>query len=162
MKNVYFYDTNMGRFAIVDNDLGITDISIDVDFATTGLNVVETELIKEAAKELIEYLDGNRVTFDVPFALYGTDFQRSVWKALCDIPYGETRSYKQIAEAIGNPKASRAVGLANNRNPIIIMVPCHRVIGANGKLVGYGGGLDMKERLLNLEKKHSKSIESSV
>jgi len=82
----------------------------------------------------------------------GTVFQKQVWKALLEIPYGETRSYKQIAEAIGNPKAVRAVGMANNRNPLLIVVPCHRVIGANGKLVGYGAGLDKKEFLLRLEK----------
>ena len=82
----------------------------------------------------------------------GTVFQQQVWKVLCDIPYGETRSYKQIAEAIGNPKAVRAVGMANNRNPLLIVVPCHRVIGANGKLVGYGAGIEKKEFLLKLEK----------
>ena len=82
----------------------------------------------------------------------GTVFQQQVWKALCDIPYGETRSYKQIAEAIGNPKAVRAVGMANNRNPLIIVVPCHRVVGANGKLVGYAAGIEKKEFLLKLEK----------
>ena len=82
----------------------------------------------------------------------GTDFQIRVWQALCDIPYGETRSYKQIAKAIGKPKAVRAVGMANNRNPLLIVVPCHRVIGANGKLVGYGAGIEKKEFLLRLEK----------
>ena len=81
----------------------------------------------------------------------GTAFQKQVWKALLEIPYGETRSYKQIAEAIGNPKAMRAVGMANNRNPLLIVVPCHRVIGANGKMVGYGEGIEMKEFLLRLE-----------
>ncbi|MPN61018.1 Methylated-DNA--protein-cysteine methyltransferase [bioreactor metagenome] len=79
---------------------------------------------------------------------------KNVWESLCHIPYGETRSYQQIAESIGNKKASRAVGLANNRNPIPIFIPCHRVIGANGKLVGYGGGLEIKSFLLDLEKKH--------
>ena len=112
----------------------------------------ETPLIKEACRQLSEYLKGERKTFDLPLNPKGTDFQKCVWRALCDIPYGETRTYKQIAEAIGNPKAVRAVGMANNRNPITIIVPCHRVIGANGKLVGYGGGLEMKEFLLRLEK----------
>ena len=111
----------------------------------------ETPLIKEACRQLSEYLKGERKTFDLPLNPKGTDFQKRVWRALCDIPYGETRSYKQIAEAIGNPKAVRAVGMANNRNPITIVVPCHRVIGADGKLVGYGGGLEMKEFLLRLE-----------
>ena len=81
----------------------------------------------------------------------GTEFQKRVWKALCDIPYGETRSYKQIAQAIGNPKAVRAVGMANNKNPLLVIVPCHRVIGANGQLVGYASGLEKKRFLLQLE-----------
>ena len=99
-----------------------------------------------------EYLKGERKEFDLPLNPKGTDFQKRVWRALCDIPYGEMRSYKQIAKAVGNSKAVRAVGMANNRNPITIVVPCHRVIGADGKLVGYGGGLEMKEFLLRLEK----------
>jgi len=116
------------------------------------MNICETELLKEASRQLAEYLDGFRKTFDLPLNPQGTEFQKKVWNALCDIPYGEIRSYKQIAEAVGNPKASRAVGMANNRNPIMIFIPCHRVIGSNGSLVGYGGGLDMKEKLLSLEK----------
>ena len=95
---------------------------------------------------------GKRIRFDLPLNPRGTEFQQQVWKAMCDIPYGETRSYKQIAETIGNPKAVRAVGMANNRNPLLIVIPCHRVIGANGKLVGYGAGIAMKEYLLKLEK----------
>lgn len=101
--------------------------------------------------QIKEYLDGNRKTFEFKYELCGTNFQKKVWNALCNIPYGETRSYKQIAEAIDNPKAVRAVGMANNKNPVIIVVPCHRVIGANGKLVGYGGGLEMKKFLLDIE-----------
>ena len=98
-----------------------------------------------------EYLNRSRKSFDFPYALQGTFFQEQVWNALCDIPFGETRTYKQIAQAIGNPKASRAVGMANNKNPISIAIPCHRVIGPNGKLVGYAGGLEMKKRLIELE-----------
>ena len=105
-----------------------------------------------AAKQLGEYFTGARKSFDLPLAPRGTDFQKAVWKALQDIPYGETRSYKQIAETIKSPKACRAVGMANNKNPIWIIIPCHRVIGADGSLTGYGGGLDMKEKLLKLEK----------
>ena len=100
---------------------------------------------------VIEYLDGKRKVFDLPLSLKGTDFQKQVWQALRDIPYGETRSYKQIAVAIGNPKAVRAVGMANNRNPLLIVVPCHRVIGTDGKMVGYAAGMDKKEFLLRLE-----------
>lgn len=113
----------------------------------------ETPLLKRAGTQLLEYLAGERKEFDLPLAFEGTEFQQAVWKALLTIPYGQTRSYGQIAASIGNPRACRAVGMANNRNPIAIFVPCHRVIGANGKLVGYGSGLDIKEKLLNLEKR---------
>lgn len=99
----------------------------------------------------MEYLSGKRKAFDFAFELDGTDFQNKVWEELTHIPYGETRTYKEIAIAIGNPKASRAVGMANNKNPISIVVPCHRVIGFDGKLVGYAGGLDMKKALIDLE-----------
>ena len=116
-----------------------------------GGEVRETPLIKEAHSQLVEYLAGNRREFDLPLDPLGTDFQKRVWTTLREIPYGEVRSYKEIAEAIGNPKAVRAVGGANNRNPISIVVPCHRVIGTDGSLTGYGGGLPMKEKLLKLE-----------
>lgn len=108
-------------------------------------------VLDEAEKQLQEYFAGTRRSFDLPLAPAGTPFQRAVWDALRAIPYGETRTYAQIAEAIGNPNACRAVGMANNRNPIAILIPCHRVIGANGSLTGYAGGLDVKERLLALE-----------
>jgi O-6-methylguanine DNA methyltransferase len=104
-----------------------------------------------ALDQLREYFAGKRQTFSVPMACEGTAFQKKVWRALQRIPYGQTVTYKEIARQIGEPKAFRAVGLANNRNPIGIIVPCHRVIGANGKLIGYGGGLQMKEKLLQLE-----------
>lgn len=102
--------------------------------------------------EILEFLDGKRKEFTFDIEPEGTDFQKKVWKALRDIPYGETRTYKDIAIKIGNEKACRAVGLANNKNPIVLAIPCHRVIGSNGKLVGFGGGLDVKQQLLNLEK----------
>lgn len=102
-------------------------------------------------KQLREYFAGTRQSFDLPLAPAGTPFQRAVWDALCTIPYGETRTYAQIAAAVGNPKAYRAVGMANNRNPIAILIPCHRVVGANGSLTGYAGGLDAKRALLALE-----------
>lgn len=109
-------------------------------------------VVQQTIKELEEYFAGNRKVFTVPLDLRGTEFQKKVWEALREIPYGETRSYKEIAEKIGNPKASRAVGMANHRNPIGIVVPCHRVVGANGKLTGYAGGIPMKQALLELEK----------
>ncbi len=104
--------------------------------------------------EIQEYFDGKRKKFTFDYKMRGTDFQKKVWKALLEIPYGETCSYKDIAKAIGNEKASRAVGLANNKNPVTIVVPCHRVIGSSGKLVGYAGGLEMKNVLLTMEKKN--------
>jgi methylated-DNA-[protein]-cysteine S-methyltransferase len=107
--------------------------------------------LAETEKQLYQYFDGSRITFDLPLRPAGTQFQLTVWKALQDIPYGTTITYGQLASRIGNPNASRAVGLANGSNPISIVVPCHRVIGANGKLVGYGGGLSRKEWLLNHE-----------
>lgn len=117
-----------------------------------GKNTEFTDLIYN---EIMEYLNGKRKSFDIKYQMNGTEFQKKVWKELTKIPYGETRTYKEIAVAVGNPKASRAVGMANNKNPISIIVPCHRVIGSDGKLIGYAGGLDMKRALLNLEKKHN-------
>lgn len=108
-----------------------------------------------ARQQLAEYFAGERRTFDLPLKLNGTEFQMSVLQALQQIPYGETTSYADIAERIGRPKAVRAVGAANGRNPIPIIVPCHRVIGSHGDLTGFGGGLDTKEALLRLEAEHS-------
>jgi len=112
----------------------------------------ETAILKEAFNQLEGYLHGKRQVFSLPLAPNGTAFMQNVWSSLCDIPYSRTKSYKEIAEAIGNNKACRAVGLANNRNPIPIFIPCHRVIGTNGKLTGYRGGLQTKLQLLELEK----------
>lgn len=114
----------------------------------------ETLLITKTKKELLEYLEGKRKEFDIPVQTKGTPFQEKVWSALKQIPYGQTKSYQEIADIIGNPKAVRAVGMANHRNPVGILIPCHRVIGKNGKLVGYAGGLSKKEALLELEKRY--------
>jgi len=111
----------------------------------------KTELLERAFDQLCGYLAGTRHKFDLPLAPEGTPFQRKVWDALMDIPYGQTRSYRQLAEAADSPKGYRAVGMANNRNPIAIFIPCHRVIGADGSMVGYGGGLDIKVKLLRRE-----------
>lgn len=128
------------------DDIGITGMSfsneIDVEFDTNN----------EIQRQLTEYENGTRKVFELPLHLKGTDFQRQVWNALLEIPYGETRSYQEIAIRIGKPKALRAVGGACNRNPIGIIVPCHRVIGKNGSLTGYAGGLSYKELLLKHEK----------
>jgi len=112
--------------------------------------------VGQAVKQLREYFSGKRANFDLPLAPEGTEFQRTVWRNLQDIPYGETISYGELANRVGNPKASRAVGAANGQNPIPIVIPCHRVIGANGKLTGFGGGLPTKEALLGLEAKQLK------
>lgn len=152
MRNIFFYDTKIGKVAIIDNGKEITHMELAEEIEYKDVNICETELIKNAAKQLEEYLNGSRKIFDLPLNPQGTEFQRKVWNALCDIPFGETRSYKQVAVTIGNPKASRAIGMANNKNPIMIIIPCHRVIGSNGKLVGYAGGLDIKDKLLSIEK----------
>lgn len=118
-----------------------------------------TPLTDLVFQQITEYLNGRRREFDFPYILKGTEFRQKVWRALCSIPYGETRTYGEIAATIGNPKAARAVGMANHYNPILIAVPCHRVIGADGRLAGYGSGLDMKEALLRLERKTVQSEE---
>jgi methylated-DNA-[protein]-cysteine S-methyltransferase len=107
--------------------------------------------VSDALRQLREYFAGKRTEFDLPLSPKGTEFQRGVWRRLQEIPYGETISYGELAKRVGNPKASRAVGAANGQNPIPIVIPCHRVIGANGKLTGFGGGLPTKEKLLALE-----------
>lgn len=109
---------------------------------------------QDVTDQLSEYFSGTRTEFDIPLAPNGTPFQKLVWRELCRIPYGQTRTYGEIAAAIGNPGAARAVGMACNRNPIWIVIPCHRIVGTGGKLTGYAGGLDLKRRLLDLEQLH--------
>lgn len=147
MEYSYGYDTVIGRLYITADEENLLRISFD---APSGL-CKETALIKETFKQLSEYFSGKRVEFNLPLAPSGTEFQKQVWNALLKIPYGETRSYKELAQIIGNEKASRAVGMANNKNPLMIVIPCHRVIGANGNLTGYAGGIGVKKRLLELE-----------
>ncbi|MFJ4682365.1 methylated-DNA--[protein]-cysteine S-methyltransferase [Streptomyces sp. NPDC091377] len=117
-----------------------------------GPRVDPLPVFAEAVEQLEAYFTGDLTDFDVPVRLGGTPFQRTVWDQLRRIPFGETRSYGELADALGNPKASRAVGLANGKNPVSIIVPCHRVIGSGGSLTGYGGGLDRKRRLLDFER----------
>ncbi|MFP5356404.1 MAG: methylated-DNA--[protein]-cysteine S-methyltransferase [Gemmatimonadota bacterium] len=116
--------------------------------------VRDDAVFADAVRQLQEYFDGTRITFEIPLAPDGTEFQRKVWMALRDIPYAHTVSYGDVAREIGNPKGGRAVGLANGRNPISIIVPCHRVIGSNGALTGYGGGIERKQWLLAHEARH--------
>jgi len=153
MKNFYFYNYQLCKLGIVEKDGAICGVFFKTDKMPDGLEITETPLIKKAAAQLDEYFNGKRKVFNLPLKLYGTDFQIDVWKALQNIPFGETRSYGEIARVIGKPKASRAVGMANNRNPIVIIVPCHRVIGHDGSLTGFGGGIELKRRLLELEQK---------
>ncbi len=148
----------MSRYAFYDFEFGILKIGYN-ETAITYLKRAEkidaanepSALSDRAFDEVCAYLKGTRRNFDFPYELKGTEFQNKVWKALLQIPYGETRTYKQIAEEAGSPKGSRAVGMANNKNPVTIAVPCHRVIGTDGGLVGYAGGLEMKKFLLELE-----------
>lgn len=149
----------MKRFVVVQSPVGDLTLT-EENGALTGLYFGRrslegeeglTALLERASRQLEEYFAGKRKQFDLPLSLRGTEFQRQVWAALRDIPYGETRSYGQIAQAVGRPKAVRAVGMANHRNPISIIVPCHRVVGADGSLTGYGGGLENKKFLLALE-----------
>lgn len=148
---VFFYRTKIGKVGVVEENGSVTEVLLPGDSAPTGAEICETEVIREAARQLNAYFAGNLREFSLPLSPNGSAFMKKVWKALCGVPYGKTASYKEIATAIGNSKAARAVGLANNRNPIPIIIPCHRIIGSDGKLVGYGGGLDLKKRLLEIE-----------
>lgn len=149
--NVLLCETPIGLLKIAEDGGAITEIRLAEDSLPLDVEQNKTPLLIEAKRQLTEYFGDRRKVFDLPLAPKGTPFQQKVWAALQTIPYGETRSYKQIAEQIGNPKACRAVGLANNKNPIILVIPCHRVIGADGRLVGYAGGVWIKEKLLELE-----------
>lgn len=155
MEKIFLYEnTPVGRLCIGEEDGCITRVTwnqIPADAVEE-----ETGLIAQCKKELDEFFAGKRKTFDLPLAPKGTEFQRKVWQALQEIPYGETRSYKEIASAAGSPKGFRAVGMANNKNPIAILIPCHRVIGSGGKLVGYAAGVERKAWLLALEQGKAK------
>ena len=176
MKNIFYYKTDLGQIGIAEEAGNITNIFFEADKCpiqsegllkhkdenqvqynydiTNSYCINETDLLKEASSQLQEYFQGKRKVFNLPLAPKGTPFMKSIWKCLCEIPYGETKSYKEIAEAAGNEKACRAVGQANNKNPIPIFIPCHRVIGTNGSLIGYRGGMQTKKLLLEIEKKH--------
>lgn len=148
-----FTDTPAGRLLLAADEDALCELQFP-NHHKVRLDWIESAprgVLGEAVKQLREYFDGKRTEFDLPLAPKGTEFQRSVWRQLQGIPYGETIPYMELARRVGNPKASRAVGAANGKNPIAIIIPCHRVIGANGKLVGFGGGLSTKETLLALE-----------
>jgi methylated-DNA-[protein]-cysteine S-methyltransferase len=146
-------ESPLGLMAVSAVDEGVTYVHMGVEEMKDAWGPEEATPVLEAAVDQLEaYFAGDLKEFDLPLAAQGTAFQHRVWAELCRIPYGETVSYLDIAVRLGDRKAVRAVGLANGRNPIAIVVPCHRVIGSNGKLTGYAGGLWRKERLLNLER----------
>ena len=151
MPYYYPYQTPFGEIWIVEENNFIVKIKYKIDFC--GMEKKETALMQQTNQQLTEYFAGKRKKFDIPIKLIGTKFQMQVWEALQTIPYGEIWSYKRLAETVGSPKGYRAVGMANNRNPISIIVPCHRVVGINGALVGYAGGINKKKYLLDLEQK---------
>lgn len=147
------YESPFGKMEIGYDDSRLLFVKLKTEKALADSQEA-SELSKKIKQQMDEYFNGSRKVFDLPLRFEGTEFQRKVWRALQEIPYGETRTYKEIAERIGNPKACRAVGMANNKNRIPIIIPCHRVIGVNEALVGYAGGLEIKEALLTHEKRH--------
>ncbi len=159
MTETYFYttmETPVGEIVLTSDGKAITGLYTEgyKHYAKFKKGVHDPKPFTQAVKQLGEYFEGKRRDFDLPLAPAGTEFQQRVWKALCGIGYGKTKSYGEVAKTVRNPKASRAVGMANNKNPISIIVPCHRVVGADGSLTGYGGGLKAKEWLLQHEAAH--------
>lgn len=144
----FSYETIIGKIYIAEENNKITNIS----YINILAEEKQTQLIKKTYDELCQYLKGERTNFDIPISPKGSQFQQKVWQTVSSIPYGETRSYKDIANLIGAPKSSRAVGMANKKNPIVIIIPCHRVIGTNNSLIGYNGGTSLKKKLLEIEK----------
>ncbi len=145
-------ETPLGLMRMVEDAHGIVSLKF-VDGAAAPIHPAPAGIyFEETKRQLLEYFSRKRRTFDIPLSIHGSSFQKKVWSSLQSIPYGETRTYQQVAQMTGNPKAARAVGMANNRNPLHILIPCHRVIGKNGKLTGYAGGIGKKQYLLDLEK----------
>lgn len=150
MKRMQFervVETSVGEITLCADETGICAVKFGAQSERTD----DSPLLDHAQRELEEYFAGRRRAFSVPLSIHGTPFQEKVWRALTEIPYGETISYGELARRIGNEKACRAVGMANHVNPIPIIIPCHRVVGANGRLTGYGGGLEIKRILLETE-----------
>ena len=153
LPTFFTYATPIGHLTIASDGNAITELA----FGACALSGTEkpSELTNRAANQLQEYLAGKRTAFDLPLALRGTPFQKRVWAELLAIPYGQTRTYSEVARALGNPSSVRAVGAASGKNPLLILVPCHRVVAANGRLGGYAGDPKAKEFLLELEEKHA-------
>lgn len=152
------FDSPIGPLLLMSDGRDLVGLHTDTDkfrpeMKPDWVREASVEPFPEVARQLRAYFDGELTDFELPLAPQGTAFQQKVWKALCDIPFGETISYAELARRVGNANASRAVGMANSRNPISIIVPCHRVIGADGSLTGYAGGIDRKRALLEHEKK---------
>ncbi len=155
-------DSPVGKLTLVASDEGLAAILWENDRPgrvrlDIGAEDAMHPVLAETGRQLDEYFDGRRQQFALPLDMSGTTFQRKVWNALLTIPFGETRSYKDVARQVGNPAAVRAVGAANGRNPVSIVTPCHRVVGSTGKLTGFAGGLDVKARLLELERRVDRS-----
>jgi len=149
--NFQYLESPIGTLRLVSNGARLTRIEFEGQHSEDESREAGDAVLKACAAQLQEYFRGTRRHFDLPLGARGTSFQQSVWNVLADIPYGELRSYRDIARSIGNPAAVRAVGAANGRNPLPIVVPCHRVIGSNGTLTGFAGGLPAKKFLLELE-----------
>lgn len=152
MKYIYFYDTIIGKIGIKVNEEYLLAINFNHIYEETDFLEKETDLIKEVYNQLNNYFKGRCKVFNLPISQEGTEFQHSVWNKLQKIPFGEVWSYKKLAISLGKEKAYRAVGMANNKNNIPIIIPCHRVIGSDGTLVGYSGGLKIKQFLIDLER----------
>jgi methylated-DNA-[protein]-cysteine S-methyltransferase len=158
VKYTILSETPVGPLTIAADDLGLRYLLFSRDSTVENSERVRPDWVRcdrslrEVVTQLRAYFQGSLKQFDIPLAPEGTEFQQRVWAALRDVPYGKTRTYGEIAAAIGQPTAARAVGLANGRNPVSIIIPCHRIIGSSGRLVGYGGGLDRKSTLLRLER----------
>ena len=151
-RNRFTYRTALGPMTILDDGNGkISYLFLSNKDIDIPARIFESEIIRKAGREVEEYLSGFRRAFDIPMNPNGTEFQLKVWEELCKVPYGTTVTYKELAVRAGRPKAARAVGMAMNRNPISIIAPCHRVIGADGSMTGFASGIDMKEKLLRME-----------
>ena len=146
----WMFETPLGQIAVGEEERALVRLWLP-NQPLPRLMPHKTPLLERAEGQILEYLNGQRQVFDLPLSPVGTEFQRKVWRALLDIPYGETESYGALAERVGCPGCARAVGLANRNNPLPILIPCHRVVGAKGQLTGYAGGVELKQALLALE-----------
>ena len=152
-----YCDSPLATIIVRADEVGVTHVEFLADASLAVEKVRTSPLTQLACQQLNEYFNGTRRQFAVPLSMHGTEFQQSVWQALQKIGYAKTVSYRQIASMVGNTKAVRAVGMANSKNPVAIIVPCHRIIGSNGKLTGYASGLDKKQWLLDHETRHASS-----